>query len=271
MLHRCKFIVSTALVILAVLLPVNSVFAYSTLLKQGQRSSEIYSLQQDLKKIGYFNVNPTGYFGTITKAAVINLQRDYNLMVDGIVGSQTTGQIQRLLRSSSEVSRGGTSDSASKSPVELLSWFGNVEHIFYIGAVAKITDVDSGSTFYAKRTYGYNHADIEPLTASDSQIIMQFNGGWSWARRAVIVEVSGRRIAGSLAAMPHAGRDDKPANAMVYNRSLGYGYGANLDAVKGNNIDGVLDLHFHQSKTHGSNRVNSDHQQMVQKAYNSDK
>lgn len=262
---------STALVMLAVILPVNSVFANSTLLKQGQRSNEIYSLQQDLKKIGYFNVNPTGYFGTITKAAVINFQKDNNLLVDGIVGSQTSGQIQRLLRNSSEVSRGGSSDDRSESPVELLSWFGNVEYIFSIGATAKITDVDSGAMFYAKRTYGYNHADIEPLTASDSQTILQFTGGWSWTRRAVIVEVNGRRIAGSLAAMPHAGRDDKPANAMVSNRSLGYGYGANLDSVKDNNVSGVLDLHFQGSKTHGSNQVNNAHQQMVQKAYKSGK
>lgn len=271
MLHKLKFIMSTVLIILAVFLPVNSAFAYNSLLMQGQRSSEVYRLQQDLKELGYFTVNPTGYFGSITKTAVVNFQRSNNLLVDGIVGPQTSGQIQRLLRNSSGVSRGGSSLNRTNSPVELLHWFGNVEYIFSIGSVAKITDVDTGLTFYAKRTYGYNHADIEPLTAADSQIILQFTGGWNWTRRAVIVEVNGRRIAASLAPMPHAGRDDKPANAMVSNRSLGYGYGANLDAVKGNNVDGVLDLHFLGSKTHGTNRVNDAHQQMVYKAYNSGK
>jgi len=254
----------TAFVFLAVMLPVNSVFAYSSLLKYGQTSSDVYKLQEDLKRLGYFSVNPTGYFGSITKDAVINFQRSNNLLVDGIVGSQTAGMISQLLNRSSGVSRGSESN-----PVELLNWFGNAEYVFSIGSVARVTDVDTGYSFYLKRTYGYNHADVEPLTASDTQTILNIIGWWNWNRRAVIVEVNGRRIAASLAPMPHAGRDDKPANAMVSNRSGDYGYGANLDSVKGNNVDGVLDLHFLGSKTHGSNTVNSAHQQMVYKAFNS--
>ena len=44
--------------------------------------------------------------------------------------------------------------------------------------------------------------------------------------------------------MPHAGLDSAPAVNYVSGRSAGYGYGQNLDAIKNNGADGVMDLHF---------------------------
>ncbi len=64
------------------------------LLKEGMRHSEVVRLQNDLKSLGYFYANSTGYFGPITKQAVINYQRDRKLLVDGIVGPQTARQIK---------------------------------------------------------------------------------------------------------------------------------------------------------------------------------
>lgn len=156
------------------------------------------------------------------------------------------------------------------SEIQLLPWFGKVENIFGRGTAATVIDVDTGLKFKVKRTYGYNYADVETLTAKDTEILKKAIGGqWSWERRAVIVEVNGYRIAGTMAAMPHAGRDDKPANAIVSGQSVGYGTGDNLDAVKGSNMDGVIDIHFYQSRTHATNRVDKQHQAMVQKAYKS--
>ena len=71
-----------------------------------------------------------------------------------------------------------------------------------------------------------------------------------------------------MAGMPHAGSDKAAANAYIKSRSGGYGAGTNLDAIKGNNMDGVFDIHFYNSKTHGSNSVNEAHQNMVKKAAN---
>ncbi len=68
--------------------------------------------------------------------------------------------------------------------------------------------------------------------------------------------------------MPHAGRDDKPYLANVDNRSGGYGFGQNLDAVKGNNNSGVMDLHFLNSKGHASNAPSASHQKSVKEAAN---
>jgi len=65
---------------------------------------------------------------------------------------------------------------------------------------------------------------------------------------AAVVEVKGYKIAASITAMPHAGRDDKPANINVSGRSGGYGWGTNLDFVKGNGWMDNLTFIFTEAK-----------------------
>lgn len=250
----------------------------STVLKKGMRGEAVTALQNDLKKLGYFNANCTGYYGSITEEAVKKLQKDHGCTVDGIAGKQTFSVIEKLLgnaskssnsiNSTAKSSRGETAERpASKSQNYLMPWFGGAENVFAIGKVATVYDIDSGKSFKVKRTYGHNHADCETLTAKDTQIMKSIYGGqWSWSRRAIIVDVDGVKIAASMAGMPHAGNDKAAANAYIKSRSGGYGAGTNLDSVKGNNMDGVFDIHFYKSKTHGSNKVDEAHQNMVKKA-----
>jgi hypothetical protein len=131
---------------------------------------------------------------------------------------------------------------------------------------ATVTDVDTGKTFQVKRTFGYNHADVESLTKNDSAIIREIWNGWGWDRRAVVVQVGDQIIAGSMTAMPHAGVDSEPAEKVVNNRSDNYGRGVNLDAVKGNGASGVMDIHFLNSRTHSTNTLQKSQQDMVKKA-----
>ncbi|HPD01189.1 MAG TPA: NlpC/P60 family protein [Acetivibrio sp.] len=63
-------------------------------LYRGMSSSNVTELQKDLRDLGYFRQNPTGYFGSITYQSVINYQRDNNLAVDGIVGRQTARELK---------------------------------------------------------------------------------------------------------------------------------------------------------------------------------
>lgn len=253
-----------------------SAFASSSTLKYGMRGDAVTKLQKNLKTVGVVSFDATGYFGTLTKSGIIKLQKNYGLKPDGIAGPQTLGKIAQLIGKinqkvdivkAASVSRG---DVNRKGNIQLLPWFTQVNSLFSIGKIATVTDVDTGLKFNIKRTFGHNHADVETVTATDTETLKKIAcGSWNWTRRAVIVEVDGLRIAASVTAMPHAGRDDKPVNAMVSGRSGGYGYGANLDAVKGNGMDGQFDIHFYGSKTHTSNSVDEGHQKMVQKAYKS--
>lgn len=67
----------------------------TTVLKVGQSGSQVTKLQQTLKNKGYFNHRATGYYGSITKNAVIRFQRDCGLTVDGIAGPQTLNALYK--------------------------------------------------------------------------------------------------------------------------------------------------------------------------------
>ncbi len=132
---------------------------------------------------------------------------------------------------------------------QLIKW-SEARNIFGIGAVATVIDVNTGYTFKIRRKGGHNHADCEPLTSADTAVMKKIYGSWSWDRRAIVVEINGKKIAASMAGMPH-GSDD----------------------VSGNDFSGHFDIHFSGSMTHGSEytksrvpMVDSDHQAMVRKA-----
>jgi peptidoglycan hydrolase-like protein with peptidoglycan-binding domain len=61
---------------------------YPTLSK-GKTGASVTRLQQRLRQLGYFNANPTGNFGQITKDAVIAFQRNYRIPANGIVNRRT--------------------------------------------------------------------------------------------------------------------------------------------------------------------------------------
>jgi hypothetical protein len=151
-----------------------------------------------------------------------------------------------------------------KPDVEALDWWSEARYVFPRGAVAQAKDVYTGRTFNIKRTFGSNHADCEALTKDDTEIIKEIWGGFSWERRPIIISIGERRIAASMAAMPHAGRDSAPAIAVTKNLSAGYGTGQNLDVVKDNGMDGVFDVHFLGSKRHMDSKVDLQHQQAVE-------
>lgn len=308
---------------------------FADTLKYGSKGAGVTKLQSQLKKLGYFKSNATGYYGSITKAAVKKFQASRGISTTGTVGPQTTkalaavGTSSRSLTSSrsgsavsdSQASGAGTYNKEnqqvqlmnaasdenevevnteavdstledgttasegeeeiqepekeepeepakpdSKSKIEVLDWWTSANKVFARGSNAKVIDVRTGKSFYIKRTYGGNHADCETLTKEDTKIMKEIWGGFNWSRRPVIVEINGRLLAASMAGMPHAGLDNKPTNATVSGRSEGYGRGTNLDAVKNNGMDGHFDVHFKNSRTHGTNKVDPAHQKAIKEA-----
>ena len=129
---------------------------------------------------------------------------------------------------------------------EFLSWE-EVDRIFPKYSNATVVDIDTRLQFRVQRRAGTYHADVQPLTVEDTSVMkMLYNGNWSWKRKAIIVQLdNGRRIAASMNGMPHGS-----------------------GAIRGNNFNGHFCIHFRDSKTHGTQERNLDHQIMIWKAAN---
>ncbi|MEW6522232.1 MAG: hypothetical protein AB1445_01455 [Bacillota bacterium] len=125
---------------------------------------------------------------------------------------------------------------------EPLEW-AVVSSMFARKSRVRVTDLDTGRSFWLFRYGGDLHADVEPATAEDAEIMRSIFGEWTWRRRAVVVELGDRRVAASLHAMPHGGGN-----------------------IRDNEFDGHVCLHFAGSLTHGSRRADPAHRIMVLKA-----
>jgi peptidoglycan hydrolase-like protein with peptidoglycan-binding domain len=67
-------------------------------LSEGSRGADVSTLQTELKTLGFYTYpNITGYFGPVTKDAVLRFQNAYHLVADGIVGPQTAFALHEAL------------------------------------------------------------------------------------------------------------------------------------------------------------------------------
>jgi peptidoglycan hydrolase-like protein with peptidoglycan-binding domain len=219
---------------------------FDWILERYCEGDEVVSLQMRLRDLGYFRYKVTGYFGPSTAGALRDFQHTNGLSDDGKLGAETREALYSpdakrkvVIATPADdflaVSRGGQT-----SMGRLVSWWEGGSTIFPRGAVAKVIDLYTGTIFYMKRTGGTNHADSEPVTAEDAAKIKSVWGGWSWARRPVIVEISGTRIAASMHGMPHA-----------------------FDRVANNGMNGHVCIHFYKSRTHCGNAQCPIHQRCV--------
>ena len=82
-MKKFKILISVVLILCL------STLCVSALSKIGSQSDEVRQIQTVLKQKGYYQGNIDGIFGTNTKKAVTDFQRDNGLKVDGIAGTQT--------------------------------------------------------------------------------------------------------------------------------------------------------------------------------------
>lgn len=244
-------------------------------LKSKENTDLITEIQTVLKDKGFYKGAIDGIFGSMTENAIKNFQKNEGLAVDGIVGNKTLEVLYGGKQKSANVvqnkeitSRGAKERNEiwdkDSTYGELLDWWTDVQTIFPRGKEAIVVDFKTGKSFNIKRTYGGNHADCETLTKEDTKMMKEIWGGtWSWDRRPVLIVVGDRKIAASMIGMPHAGLDAYPADVQVKGRSGGFGTGINLDTIKGNGIDGHFCVHFLNSRTHGTNKLDVKHQENI--------
>ncbi len=105
-------------------------------------------------------------------------------------------------------------DSAPTHFGHLVDWFLDGKYLLRRNSVFTITDLQTGKVFSVKVLGGYNHADVEPLTANDTNVMKQLWANWEWTPRPVVIFKDGMNIAASLSGMPHS-FDTTPDNGVV--------------------------------------------------------
>lgn len=101
--------------------------------KYGSRGSEVRTIQEKLKRWGYYNGNIDGIYGSQTTAAVKSFQRKNGLKVDGIAGTNTLKAMGIYTSSTTS-----SSSSSYSSDVNLLARliYGEARGEPYTGQVA---------------------------------------------------------------------------------------------------------------------------------------
>lgn len=133
-----------------------------------------------------------------------------------------------------------------KSQVVKMNWFDGGSKVLKKGSYGYLYDIRTGITMRIKRMGGHNHADVEPVTKSDTAKLLRMAGGsFSWDSVAVILKAGGKYVACGINTKPHGDQ-----------------------TIKDNGYDGQFCLHMSGSTTHCSGVENVNHQHSIEKAYN---
>ena len=232
-----------------------------TTLRPGSSGAAVLNLVRELKNQGYFKGTETNKYNSAVENAVRAFQKAKKLKVDGIAGNDT----QHALFNTVPI---GTSDystdpSMTFYPAEKIDWYtGGIDELWPRGSNFLVYDVKTGITWWAHRWSGGLHVDAEPLTASDTARLCKIYSIASgktitdaqqiadlnlYERRPCLVTIGTRTFACSLYGVPHNYPDG--------------------DTISTNNFKGQVCIHFTNSKTHDSKKVDSGHQEAIQYAW----
>ena len=100
--------------------------------KYGSRGSEVRTIQEKLKRWGYYTGNVDGIYGSLTVSAVKRFQQKNGLTVDGIAGTRTLNAMGIMTSSSS----GSSSNNSSNVNLLARAIYGEARGEPYTGQVA---------------------------------------------------------------------------------------------------------------------------------------
>ena len=211
-------------------------------LEEGSKGDEVRAMQRALKNLNY-PLDVDGSFGPATKAAVKLFQGTNGLTADGVAGSATLS----LLYSGNAKAYTGSSSSGSSTPsggtvasdagagamgsftgrngkkIQLLHWLDEIKPSLKTGQNLQVYEPDSGISFTLYVMSRGRHADVEPLTADDTEKMMNAWGGKeSWTPKDVYIGLP----------------DGRWTLATMHNVAHG------SQVISGNNYDGQNCVHF---------------------------
>lgn len=210
----------------------------------------------------YANRSTKVYKKASSSSASMNVSANTEVYIVGASGDywkvetkdgKTTAYIKMSHTSWSKVkvaepkeSKNEDTGSSWKDQVVMMDWFDGGSSVLDRGDYATLYHCSTGTTIRVKRMGGTNHADLEPATAEDTAKLLKISGGeFDWDSEPVILYSEGKYVACAINTMPHGDQ-----------------------TISDNNYDGQFCLHMVNSRTHGSDTVNSAHQKAIEKAYN---
>lgn len=212
----------------------------------GSTGSTVTYIQTALTALEYYDRQITGHYGRYTKDAVRAFQRDNNLTADGVCGAITLAAIQKAYSGSSSAT------TTYNATVYKLDWSYMKSNATALGiargASIKLTDLTTGKSLNVHVQSTGNHIDAEPLTSADTTTLCEIYGvstpnAISYKRRPMMITTSAGQFLCSIYGQPHGAQD-----------------------ITNNGYEGQFCLHFVNSKTHGTNRVDVDHQNAINTA-----
>ena len=234
-----------------------STASYRTL-QLGSTGEDVLRLNKELNRLGYLQsayVNST--YSSQTAEAVRAYQRAKGLTVDGIAGNNTQHKLYGTVPEDTYEPGGSGTVNPTLYPVELVDWYkGDINSFWGRGETAIMTDVRTNISLRIRRWAGGYHVDGEPLTSADTAALTRIYGVKTaqdilekdlYQRRPVWITLKGRSFAASLYGVPHNYPDG--------------------DTIPDNNFNGQLCIHFYNSRVHVSGKVDKDHMNAIQYAY----
>ena len=225
-----------------------------TTLRPGSSGNAVKNLVTELKNQGYYTGEITSSYTSAVERAVRKFQEAKGLTVDGIAGSAT----QHKLYNTVPV---GAADSSNLTmtlyAAEKIDWWtGGINEMWAKGSNYKVFDVKTGIVFWAHRWSGGYHIDAEPLTAADTARFCKMYGVTTsqeikdkdlYQRRPCLVTIGTRTFACSIFGEPHNYPDG--------------------DTIPDNEFKGQFCIHFTNSWTHNSRKVDSGHEAAITYAW----
>ncbi|MCL1854175.1 MAG: peptidoglycan-binding protein [Clostridia bacterium] len=202
-------------------------------LRVGSTGTEVRALQQALKNLNY-NVSVDGSYGNGTRDAVIAFQKRNGLGADGVAGAATQARLfssSALAAGPAEPAAGGSGSDGSGSggsgnggsggnsppagagqaegpsagSVKLLHWFNEIKPSLRVGQTLVIFDPATQLQWELKLYSLGRHADSEPKTLTDTQIMFKaFGNTNTWTPKPVYVKLpSGTWTLAAMHNVPH--------------------------------------------------------------------
>ena len=178
----------------------------SDILSSGSRGLPVLRLQLRLRELNYLNFAPTSSYGSMTRQAVIDFQLANTLSSDGTVGAETATEIfdnnAKRATLSTNAKLNGPAAKVSTPKGEKINWE-SANTLLTDTMTVPITDFNTGSKFQMRRVGGEGCAYMETVSNEDYTALCTAFANGSWEKRAVIVEIDGKRYGASLSGAPY--------------------------------------------------------------------